>query len=34
MPKVISETEARIRFGELLRLAVEKGEVVIVARGG
>lgn len=34
MPKVISATEARIRFGELMRLAVEKGEVVIVARGG
>jgi len=33
MPKVISATEARIRFGELMRLAVEKGEVVIVARG-
>jgi len=34
MPRVVSATEARIRFGELMRRAVEEGEAVIVARGG
>ena len=34
MPKVVSATEARIKFGELMRRAVEKGEAIIVARGG
>jgi prevent-host-death family protein len=30
----VNATEARIRFGELMRQAVEKGEPIIVERGG
>jgi prevent-host-death family protein len=31
---VISATEARIRFGELMRRAVESDEPIVVERGG
>jgi prevent-host-death family protein len=34
MRRVVSATEARIRFGELMRQAVEDHETVIVERGG
>ena len=34
MDRVISATEARIRFGELMRQAVENHETIIVERGG
>jgi len=34
MDRVVSATEARIRFGELMRRVVENGELVIVERGG
>jgi len=34
MDRVVSATEARIRFGELMRRVVESGEPVIVERGG
>jgi len=34
MDRVVSATEARIRFGELMRRVVENGERVIVERGG
>ncbi len=34
MDRVVSATEARIHFGELMREAVETGEPVIVERGG
>jgi len=34
MRKVVSATEARIRFGELMRQVVESQEPVIVERGG
>jgi prevent-host-death family protein len=34
MERVVSATEARIRFGELMRWAVEGCEPVIVERGG
>jgi prevent-host-death family protein len=34
MGRVVSATEARIRFGELMRLAVENRETIIVERGG
>jgi prevent-host-death family protein len=34
MERVMSATEARIHFGELMRQVVEKGETVIVERGG
>jgi prevent-host-death family protein len=34
MERVVSATEARIRFGELMRRAVEGREPVIVERGG
>ncbi len=34
MGRVISATEARIRFGELIRKVVEDQEPVIVERGG
>jgi prevent-host-death family protein len=30
----VNATEARIRFGELMRRAVEKGEPIVVERGG
>jgi prevent-host-death family protein len=32
--RVVSATEARIRFGELMRQAVENHETIIVERGG
>jgi prevent-host-death family protein len=32
--RVVSATEARIRFGELMRRAVENHETVVVERGG
>ena len=34
MKRVISATEARIRFGELMRRAVESHEHIFVERGG
>jgi len=34
MGRVMSATEARIHFGEVMRQAVETGEAVIVERGG
>ena len=34
MRRVVSATEARIRFGELMRQVVENQEPVIVERGG
>lgn len=34
MGRVVSATEARIRFGEVMREAVESGEPVIVERDG
>ena len=34
MERVVSATEARIRFGEMMRRAVENQERVIVERGG
>jgi prevent-host-death family protein len=34
MERVVSATEARIRFGELMRQAVETQEAIIVERGG
>ena len=34
MGTVVSATEARIRFGELMRRAVESHEPIIVERGG
>ncbi len=34
MKRVVSATEARIRFGELIRRVVEEGEPVLVERGG
>ena len=34
MSRVVSATEARIRFGELMRQAVENHETIIVERGG
>jgi len=34
MATTISATEARIHFGELMRRVVERGEPVIVERGG
>ena len=34
MGYVVSATEARIRFGELMRRAVESHEPIIVERGG
>ena len=34
MERVVSATEARIRFGELMRQAVEGKEPIIVERGG
>jgi len=34
MKRVVSATEARIRFGELMRRVVENQEPVIVERGG
>jgi prevent-host-death family protein len=30
----VSATEARVRFGELLRRVVEDGETIVVERGG
>src|SRR5687767_5135574 len=34
MASVVSATEARIHFGELLRRVAEQGEVITVERGG
>jgi prevent-host-death family protein len=34
MERVVSATEARIHFGELMREAVESDEAIIVERGG
>jgi prevent-host-death family protein len=34
MDHVVSATEARIRFGELMRQAVENQETIVVERGG
>lgn len=34
MRRVVSATEARIRFGELMRQAVETNEAIVVERGG
>jgi prevent-host-death family protein len=34
MGRVVSATEARIRFGELMRQAVEDHETIVVERGG
>lgn len=34
MTQSVNATEARIRFGELMRRAVEEGEPIIVERGG
>jgi prevent-host-death family protein len=34
MGRMVSATEARIHFGELMRKAVENGEPIIVERGG
>lgn len=34
MPRVVSATEARIHFGELMRQAIEGREPIIVERGG
>ena len=34
MPRAISATEARVHFGELLRLVVERRETVLVERDG
>ncbi len=34
MERTVSATEARVRFGELMRWAVENQEPVIVERGG
>ena len=34
MERVVSATEARVRFGELMRQAVENHETIIVKRGG
>ena len=34
MERVVSATEARVHFGELMRQAVETQEAIIVERGG
>ena len=34
MGRVVSATEARIHFGELMRQAVENHEIIVVERGG
>lgn len=34
MEHTISATEARVRFGELMRRVTERGETVVVERGG
>jgi prevent-host-death family protein len=34
MGRVVSATEARVRFGELMRHAVENHETIVVERGG
>ena len=34
MGRVVSATEARIHFGELMRQAVENHETIVVERGG
>ena len=34
MSRTVSATEARVRFGEVMRRAVDGGEVVFVERGG
>ena len=34
MDRVVSATEARVRFGELMRYAVENHETIVVERGG
>ena len=34
MDRVVSATEARVRFGELMRKVVENHETIVVERGG
>ena len=34
MPRVVSATQARIHFGEIMRHAVERKEPILVERGG
>jgi prevent-host-death family protein len=34
MPRTISATDARVRFGRLLRDVAEKGEIVLVEKSG
>lgn len=34
MRYAVSATEARVRFGELMRRVTERGEIVVVERGG
>ena len=34
MTKTITATEARIHFGEVMRNVVERGETIVVERGG
>lgn len=34
MEKVVSATEARIHFGEMIRRVVEEEEVIVVEKGG
>lgn len=34
MTRTVNATEARIRFGELMRRVVQEGEPIIVERGG
>lgn len=34
MERIVSATDARVRFGELIRRVTEDGEAVIVARSG
>ena len=34
MERTVSATEARIRFGEWMRRAVEQGEAIVVQKGG
>ena len=34
MNRTVSATEARVRFGEVMRRAIDEGEAVFVERGG
>lgn len=34
MDRVVSATEARVRFGELMRKVVENHETIVIERGG